>query len=318
MRQSEYRNVPPLRSLKAFEAAARHLSFTKAAKELHVTQAAISYQIKILEERLGVALFKRLNRALILAEDGQRYLPEVRDALDMISAATDKIMHRYGSATLVVSVTPSFAAKWLVPRLWKFQQECPDLNVRISAFEWLVDFEKEEVDLAIRSGHGNWPGLNAYPLLTENVFPVCSPQLRKGEHPLLEPKDLRHQTLLHDDFGREDWRIWLKAANVHDLDPDKGLSFSHTSLMLDAAIRGLGVALGRTPLVAEDLATGRLVKPFEISLPADLAYYVVCPKVTADHAPIRKFREWLLAEAKLEVGSPKQPLGSPVTKPRNT
>ena len=154
-----------------------------------------------------------------------------------------------------------------------------------------------EVDLAVRYGRGKWPGLRADPLLTEDVFPVCSPALLEGRHPLREPADLGHHTLLHDDFSREDWRIWLTAAGVEGIDPGRGLSFSHTSIMLEAAESGQGVALGRTPLVADDLAKGRLVKPFDISLPADYAYYIVCPVESAERPKVVAFREWLLGEA---------------------
>lgn len=289
--------LPPLKALQFFEAAGRHLSFTRAAHELHVTQAAVSHQIKNLEGRLGVQLFRRLNRRLLLTEEGQIYLPAVREALRHIGHATEQLLAMHKTGVLTVSVLPSFASKWLVPRLHKFRERYPDVDVRVSAFEWLVDFGRDEVDLAIRYGRGKWPGLRADPLLTEDVFPVCSPALLEGRHPLRLPRDLRHHTLLHDDFSREDWRIWLTAAGVDDVEPGRGLSFSHTSIMLEAAESGQGVALGRTPLVADDLARGRLVKPFDISLPADYAYYVVCPVEAAERPKIVAFREWLLAEA---------------------
>lgn len=289
--------LPPLKALHVFEVAGRHLSFTRAAEELHVTQAAVSHQVKKLEEQLGVKLFRRLNRRLLLTEEGQIYLPAVREGLRHIGHATDQLLAKHRSGVLTVSVLPSFAAKWLVPRLHKFRDQYPDVDVRVSAFEWPVDFSRDEVDLAIRYGRGKWAGLQADPLLTEDVFPVCSPDLVKGARPLRRPADLRHHTLLHDDYSREDWRIWLKAADVKGVDPRRGLSFSHTSIMLEAAESGQGVALGRTPLVADDLARGRLVKPFDISLPADYAYYVVCPVEAADRPKIVAFREWLLAEA---------------------
>lgn len=289
--------LPPLKALHVFEVAGRHLSFTRAAEELHVTQAAVSHQVKKLEEQLGVKLFRRLNRRLLLTEEGQIYLPAVREALRHIGHATDQLVAKHRSGVLTVSMLPSFAAKWLVPRLHKFRDLYPDVDVRISAFEWPVDFSRDEVDLAIRYGRGKWPGLRADPLLTEEVFPVCSPSLAGSDPPLREPADLRHHTLLHDDFSREDWRIWLTAAGVSNVDPRRGPSFSHTSIMLEAAESGQGVALGRTPLVADDLARGRLIKPFDISLPADYAYYVVCPVEAAERPKIAAFRDWLLAEA---------------------
>lgn len=289
--------LPPLNALRVFEAAGRHLNFTRAAEELHVTQAAVSQQIRNLEERLGTRLFRRQHRRLLLTEEGQIYLPPVREALKHIAQATDRLQSRHMSGVLTVSVLPSFASKWLVPRLHKFRDRHPDVDVRVSAFEWLVDFDRDQVDLAIRYGRGKWPGLRADPLLTEDVFPVCSPLLLDGPRALRRPADLRHHTLLHDDYSREDWRVWLTAAGVEGVDPGRGLSFSHTSIMLEAAENAQGVALGRTPLVADDLDRGRLVKPFRFSLPADYAYYIVCPVETADRPRIRAFREWLLAEA---------------------
>ncbi|MGV6853490.1 MAG: transcriptional regulator GcvA [bacterium] len=297
MDHSDFRKIPPLRALKAFESAARHLSFTQAAKELHVTQAAVSHQIKVLEENLETRLFKRLNRTLLLTDDGQQFLPEVRATLEQLATATLKLRKRKETGSLTVSILPSFAAKWLVPRLWKFQQQYPDLIVRISAFEWLVDFDKEEVDLAIRSGRGVWKGLVAHPLLKEDFFPVCSPKLMQHEPELTSPEDLQHYPLLHDDFFRDDWRIWLSAAGVSHIDPDRGISYSHTSMVLDAAIRGHGIAMGRTPLVDEDLAAGRLVKPFDITLPSDFAYYIVYPESRKDDPKLTAFRDWLLSEA---------------------
>lgn len=289
--------LPPLNALRMFEVAGRHLSFTRAAEELHVTQAAVSQQIKHLEEQLGVRLFRRQHRRLLLTEEGQIYLPAVREALRQIGQATDQLLARHKSGVLTVSVLPSFASKWLVPRLHKFRDRYPDVDVRVSAFEWLVDFSRDEVDLAIRYGRGKWSGLRADPLLSEEVFPVCSPRLLDGPHPLKHPSDLKHHTLLHDDYSPEDWSIWLSAAGVHDVDPSRGLSFSHTSIMLEAAESGQGVALGRTPLVADDLARGRLIKPFGFALPAEYAYYIVGPMETADWPKIAAFREWLLEEA---------------------
>ena len=296
MMQQDFKKIPPLRALKAFEASARLLSFTRAAKELHVTQAAVSLQIKQLEEHLGTRLFKRLNRSLLLTDDGQHLLPDVRKALEILSDATTKIHKRSQQGSLTISLLPSFAAKWLVPRLWKFQQNNSDFVVRISAFEWLVDFDKEDVDLAIRSGRGSWKGLIAHPLLKEDIFPVCSPDLLKQDVKLTKPADLKHFPLLHDDFFRDDWRMWLSAAGVDDVDPDRGISYSHTSMVLDSAARGHGIAMGRTPLVDEDLESGRLIKPFDISLPGDFAYYIVYPESRKDDYKIIAFKDWLLSE----------------------
>ncbi|MFQ5955784.1 MAG: transcriptional regulator GcvA [Kiloniellales bacterium] len=294
------RRLPPLNALRAFEAAARHLSFTRAAQELNVTQAAVSHQVKALEARLGIALFRRLNRALMLTEAGQAYLPAVRDAFDAIAEATRHLeAHRTGGV-LTVTTLISFAAKWLVPRLGRFRAGHPDLDVRLTTSDQLVDFSRDDVDLGIRYGRGQYPGLHAVRFLTEDIFPVCSPALLAGDSPLASPADLRHHTLLHDDM-REDWRMWLLAAGVDGLDPTRGPAFSHSNLVIQAAVEGQGVTLGRGALVAEDLAAGRLVKPFAISLPAEFAYYIVAPEATAGQPKIVAFRDWLLEEARRDA-----------------
>ncbi len=296
------RRLPPLNALRAFEAAARHLSFTRAAEELNVTQAAISHQVKGLEERLGVVLFRRLNRALLLTDAGQSYLPAVRDAFDRIAEATGDLKALDRAGVLTVSVLPSFAAKWLVPRLGGFREAHPDIDVHVAPSDHLVDFARENVDLAMRYGQGNWPGLRADRLMTEEVFPVCSPNLAQGPRRLRSPDDLRHHTLLHDDM-RIDWRMWLLAAGVEGIDTRRGPTFTDSSMVVQAAVAGQGVALGRSALAAADLAAGRLVKPFDISLPAAVAYYVVCPEATAERPKIVAFRDWVIAEAGSEEGA---------------
>lgn len=291
------RRLPPLNALRAFEAAARHLSFTKAADELNVTQAAISHQVKALEERLGMALFRRLNRALLLTDAGQSYLPPLREAFDQMAGATERLRARDARRALTVTTLPSIAAKWLVPRLGRFRHAHPDIDVRIDASLHLTDFARENVDVALRYGRGKWDGMRADRLMTENFFPVCTPALLEGEHRLRKPSDLLHHTLLHDD-SRTDWAMWFLAAGIVGGDPTRGPAFTDSSLVLQAAVDGQGVALGRSALAAADLEAGRLVKPFDISLPAVFAYYLVCPEATADHPKIASFRSWLLAEAK--------------------
>ncbi|MGQ0677880.1 MAG: transcriptional regulator GcvA [Rhodospirillales bacterium] len=294
--------LPPLNALRAFEASARHLSFTRAAAELNVTQAAVSHQIKALEARLGIPLFKRLNRALLLTDAGQAYVPAVREAFEGIMRATDQLLRRDRGGVLTVSVLPSFAAKWLVPRLGRFREAHPEIDVRISTDHHITDFAREDVDMAVRYGQGDYPGLHTVRLMTEDVFPVCSPALLKGRHPLLQPGDLRHHTLLHDDF-RVDWRIWLLAAGVKDMDPDRGPAFTDSSMVVQAAVEGQGVALARSVLAASDLAAGRLVRPFDVSMPARWAYYAVCPLATRDNPKIKAFRDWLMAEADKTKGA---------------
>jgi LysR family glycine cleavage system transcriptional activator len=290
------RRLPPLTGLKSFEAAARHLSFTRAAEELHVTQTAISHQIKALEDRLGVQLFRRLPRGLLLTEEAQRYLPAVRDAFDLIAAATDRLVTVSASGTLTVSVLPSFASKWLVPRLGRFRVACPDIDLRISTSSHLVDFSREDVDVGIRMGRGVYPGLRVDWLFGESLVPVCSPELLAGPQPLRRPDDLRHHALLHED-DYAGWELWLELAGVESIPVQRGPIFTDGAMVVQAAADGQGVALARRQLAAGDLAAGRLVQPFDVSIPQDLAYYLVCPEAGAERPKVRRFRDWLLGEA---------------------
>lgn len=297
------RRLPPLNALRAFEAAARHLSFTRAAAELNVTQTAISHQIRGLEERLGVRLFRRLPRGLLLTEEAQRYLPPIRGAFDQIALATDRLVAAGAGATLTVSVLPSFAAKWLVPRLGRLRAAQPDLDLRISASSQLVDFARDDVDVGIRMGRGIYPGLKVERLFGESLVPVCSPALQGGAHPLRRPEDLRDQVLLHDD-DYAGWELWLGLAGVEGVDARRGPIFTDSGMVVQAAAEGQGVALARRQLAAGDLAAGRLIQPFEVTIPHDLAYYLVCPEATAEQPKIAAFRDWLLAEAAREADRP--------------
>ena len=291
--------LPPLKTMPVFESAARHLSFTRAAEEMHVTQAAISHQIKALEEWLGVSLFRRFNRKLALTEAGTAYLPPVREALETLAAATESLSRGEAEGILTVSVLPSFTVDWLMPRLRRFQQDHPEIEVRIAANDGLADFTSDGVDLAIRYGRGVYPGLHSEWLLSESLFPVCSPRLMQNDQlPLREPGDLKHHALLQD-YTQDDWRKWLMAAGVADVDPTGGLSFSHMNLVLQAAENGQGVAMARGTLAAAALAEGRLVRPFDFVLPVDFAYYVVCPEAEADRPKIKSFSQWLQREAAL-------------------
>ncbi len=293
------RRLPPLNALRAFEAAARHLSFTRAAGELHVTQAAISHQVKALEEHLGRKLFRRLNRALLLTDDGQAYLPSVSRAFTLLNDATSDLLTKHAPGPLTVSALPSFAARWLVPRLGRFRHIRPDIDLRIDPSAALSDFAGGDVDVGIRYGRGKYPGMRADWLMTEDIFPVCSPALLEGPHPLRDPKDLEHQVLLHDD-GHGDWRTWLLAAGVERVDPARGPIFTDSSMLIQAAMAAQGVALARGVLAADELAAGRLVRPFTLSLPTEYAYYLVCPVNTAEQPKITAFRDWLLSEARRE------------------
>ncbi|MEM7023175.1 MAG: transcriptional regulator GcvA [Pseudomonadota bacterium] len=288
--------LPPLNALRTFEAAARHLSFTKAAAELFVTQAAVSHQIKALEEHLGMPLFRRLNRALMLTDEGQALLPYVRDAFDQLSEGVRRLRQGQSSGVLTISVLPSLASAWLIPRLRRFQTRHPDIEVHMTATERLVDFAREPVDAGIRYGRGRWAGLRVKRLLSAEMLPVCSPSLLEGPYPLRTPDDLVHHQLLHVLNALDDWRMWLTAAGVEGVDPDRGLKFDHTALAIQAALNGLGVALGAGPLVERDLAAGRLVEPFDFEMPSDSAYYFVAPESTADQPKIKAFQDWLLEE----------------------
>ncbi len=293
------RRLPPLNALRAFEAAARHLSFTRAAEELHVTQAAISHQVKALEEHLGRKLFRRLNRALLLSDDGQAYLPSVSRAFTLLNEATNDLLTKHAPGPLTVSVLPSFAARWLVPRLGRFRHIRPDIDLRIDPSVELADFAGGDVDVSIRYGRGEYPGMRADWLMTEDIFPVCSAALLERPHALRDPRDLEHEVLLHDD-GHGDWRTWLLAAGVDRVDPARGPIFTDSSMLIEAAMAGQGVALARGVLAADELAAGRLVRPFTLSLPTEYAYYLVCPRDMAEQPKIAAFREWLLGEARRE------------------
>jgi len=290
------RRLPPLNGLKAFEAAARHESFTRAAEELNVTQGAVSHQVKALEENLGLKLFNREPQRLVLTEAGRGYFAVVRDALDRIAAGTDQLLQRQSSGVLTVSMSPNFAAKWLVHRLGRFAEDYPEIDLRVSATLHHVDFAREEVDVAIRHGDGTAPGLDITRLSTEELIPVCSPALLEGPHPIRTPADLAHHTLLHLEH-RRDWAKWFDAAGLRDADLSRGPIFNQASMAVDAAVDGQGVALARTGLATHDLINRRLVRPFDLALPVTYAYWIVCPKATAKLPKITVFRDWLVAEA---------------------
>jgi LysR family glycine cleavage system transcriptional activator len=287
--------LPSLNGLRAFEAAARHLSFTAAAVELNVTQTAISHQIRRLEQELGIALFARRNRALALTPEALDYLPGVRAAFNDLRLATDRLRRRDQNHVLTVSTLASLAAKWLMPRLTAFQEQHPGIDVRITTSRELVDFKSGDVDAAIRYGRGQWPGLRADWLMADQLFPVCSPALLTGDKPLRCPADLAAHTLLTTSAGYEDdWRLWLTAAGLPDnISKLPGLSFDLIFMTVQAAIDGLGVALGRTSYVEADIAKGRLVVPFKITLPDDWGFYLVSPKAAADSPKLAAFRQWL-------------------------
>jgi LysR family glycine cleavage system transcriptional activator len=289
--------LPSLNGLRAFEAAARHLSFTNAAAELNVTQTAISHQIRRLEQELGVRLFIRQNRTLALTPQARDYLPGVRAAFNDLRFATDRLLRNDKDNVLTISTLASLAAKWLLPRLPAFQEAHPGIDVRITTSTALVDFKTGDVDAAIRYGRGHWPGVRADWLMADELFPVCSPALITGSKPLRCPQDLADQTLLHTSAGyNDDWRLWLTAAGLPaDISKRPGLTFDLILVTVQAAIDGLGVAMGRTSYVEGDIAKGRLVVPFKIALPADAGYYLVSPETRADSPKLSAYRKWLAA-----------------------
>ena len=296
-------NVPPLNALRVFEAAARHLSFTKAADELNVTPGAVSQQIKTLEEFIGAKVFRREKRALLLTDEAQASLPVLRDGFDRLEEAGKILMSRADVGRLTVSVAPSLAAKWLVPRLDAFQEIHPEIDVLVSADMDVVDFAVDDVDLAIRYGSGGYTGLVVERLMSETIVPVCSPRLLVGDNPLKSPADLAHHALLHDRSPDKDdsiptWSMWLKAAGVDGVDGKRGLKFNQSSLVIEAAVAGRGVALAKSALALADLEAARLVIPFDLTTPSSFAYYIVHPSSKSGAAPVEAFKSWLLEEAK--------------------
>ena len=292
--------LPPLNALKAFEAAARHESFTRAAEELCVTQGAVSHQVKALEVELAVKLFNRERQQLIITEAGRDYLTVVRDALDRIAFGTERLLQRQNVGVLTVTTSPDFAAKWLVHRLGHFAEAHAGIDLRVSATLHHVDFAREEVDMAVRHGDGNWPGLDTVQLSSEQLFAVCSPKLLSGRRRLGKPADILKFPLIHLD-SRTDWAKWLQAVGISDADVTHGPALNRASMVIDAAINGQGVALARTTLAAWDLINGRLVRPFPESLRISKTYWIICPKVTASLPEIVTFRDWLLAEASQDL-----------------
>jgi LysR family glycine cleavage system transcriptional activator len=304
----------PLNALRAFEAAARHLSFKKAAAELHVTAGAVSHQIKLLEEFLGVALFRRLTRALELTPDAIAMLPRVREGLDSLQSAIDTVRAREETAALTVIAPPNFAARWLVPRLARFTGANPNLELHVASRPAMIDGRENGALLPVadarddapvvmvRFGNGNYPGLHVDEVFSAVYIPVCSPKLMKGPHGLYGPADLRHHTLLHDDTvveegARPSWADFLESVGVRDLDAARGPHFSDASLALEAAIEGMGVALAMKPLVSAEIEAGRLAVPFNVTAPTSYAYYLVTPENAAENDGVASFREWLLEEA---------------------
>jgi LysR family glycine cleavage system transcriptional activator len=291
------RKLPPLTTLRSFEAAARLLSFSRAADELNVTHGAVSRAIRHLEDDLGLPLFTRGTRLVQLTPAGASYAIAVRDTLDRLAAATVAIRDQLSQGVLNVTTLDSFASKWLLPRLYRFRREHPDIDGRLTSSPKLADFVNDGIDIAIRYGRGRYPRLTAELLLREELAPVSSPSLLQGPQPLNRPEDLKYHTLIHDDF-EIDWATWLRSAGVEGVDAHRGPRFESSVHAVQAAVQGEGIVLGRSALIADDLQEGRLVRLFNLSLPSDLAYYVVYPPQSLARPKVRAFRDWLFAEAR--------------------
>lgn len=296
--------LPPLNFIEGFEAAARHLSFTKAAAELFLTQSAVSRQIKALEDQLGVQLFERRTRALSLTPEGEALFQTVADVLRRIEETTQRIQGRAEERTFTVTTTPAFASLWLIPRLVGYTRENPKVDVRISASNELVDLERSGIELAVRYSGPQAAGIK---LFAEEVFPVCSPSLlRDAKRPLATPADLKLHVLLHyADLSRStpalDWSMWLQSVGLPNLEPAGALHFSHYDQIVLAAVNGQGVALGRSPLIRRFIREGTLLAPFDTKFVAARAYYVIASKSSERNTDVKNFVSWLQAEAKQEI-----------------
>ena len=297
----ERRRLPPLNALRAFEAAARHLNFSRAADELAVTPGAVSQQIQNLEDYVGAALFKRTPKGLLLTDAAQTALPALREAFDRLAEAASLLTAAVDGRRLTVTVAPSFAAKWLVPRLGRFEAQHPQVDVWLSAGMEVVDFASGEIDLAIRYGTGRYPGLEVVKLMSETVIPVVSRELLET-NPLSEPADLANHVLLHDgspdaDDSCPDWAMWLAARGIKGVDGTRGPRFNQSSLVIEAAVGGRGVALAKRALAQADLDAGRLIAPMQIETDVDFAYFVVHPKAKGRLPQVKAFVSWVTGEA---------------------
>lgn len=293
------RRIPPLNALRTFEAAARHLSFTKAADELFVTQAAVSHQIKALEDYLSLKLFIRRNRTLLLTEDGQFYFLEIKDIFQNLHDSTQRLLARGTKGAITVATPPSFASQWLVPRISLFSAQEPEIDVRIQAVDFDEGFLTNEIDVAIYYGRGRWSGLICEKLHSEFLTPMCSPALLPS---LLNLSSLSKQTLLHDS-SRDMWRTWLKRFDVKGVNVNQGPVFSHSMMVLQAAALGQGVALGNTVLARPEIQAGRLITPFDERVESKDAFYVVCDEAHDEMGKISAFKNWMLKQVRAESES---------------
>jgi LysR family glycine cleavage system transcriptional activator len=309
---NDFVRMPPLNSLRAFEAAQRHMSFQKAAGELHVTPAALSYQIRQLEEHLEIKLFNRLNRAVELTNAGRLLATGVEESFSVLRRSLTKLSRHKAGNVLVVSAGPAFTSKWFVPRLYRFLARHPNIDLRISSSLVKVDLAMGDVDVALRFGQGKYEGCTSVKLLDECLTPMCAPGLLKGNHPLKQPSDLAGRPLIHDEtqigqFQLLGWKEWLEAAGVsNEVNSVSGPKFDIADNAIDAAIAGAGIVLGRTVLANGDIEAGRLVALFDLKLKAGFAFYAVVAESRANEENIKRFVNWILDEVngKIDTATP--------------
>ena len=295
-----------LNALRAFEASARHQSFSAAATELNVTSAAVGQLVRGLEEWLGVALFHRSASGtirLVPTDIAQRALPDIRAGFERLSLGLARLQEASTSGVLTVTTSPAFAAKWLLPRIDSFQHAHPETDLRLDTSLKLLDFTAHGIDIGVRYGAGSWPGLTAEKLFDEEIYPVCSPEFRRKNGGLRTPSGLKGRTLIHDlsmesSSGFPTWRTWLETAGINDVASNRGLRINNSAAVVQAAIDGHGVALGRSVMVHDDLAAGRLVRLFSrTACPSQLAYYVVYQPECEELPRLSAFRDWLQSES---------------------
>jgi LysR family glycine cleavage system transcriptional activator len=295
---SDLRRLPNLAALRAFEAAARHENFSRAAEEIHVTHGAISHQVRALEEELGVSLFVRYGKRIAITLEGEHFAETIRRALTEIAVAADAFKAGARQKKLTITALPSFAARWLSPRLGHFIEQHPDLEVMLQSSGHLTDFVRESVDIGIRFGRGNYPGLATEKLMDDYYYPVASPRFNSGRLPRT-PEKLAQSTLLRCEG--EPWEPWFRAAGLDLPEPSGGLVFQDSSMLVRAAAEGHGIALARHAIALTELASGELVRVSDIAIECPNSYYVVCPPSALQKPPVRAFRDWLFDEVRKEV-----------------
>lgn len=288
--------LPPLDALRVFEAAARHGSFNAAADELNLTPSAVSHRIRTLEDVLRVRLFERAHRRVVLAPEGTRYAASVADALAILRSATRRLSANSAGGPLAMTLSPAFALRWLLPRLTRFQQRHPEIELRFVSTTDLHDFRSGDLDLAVRYGCGDWPGLEAEWLMALDATAVCTPEVAADGPALDAPADVAHRVRIHVENRPDDWRMWLLAAGVEGVDPTAGPVFESVTVALEAALNHIGMVIADRQILARDLEEGRLVEPFDVHMPATAGYYLVYPPGSADDPRIQAFCRWLQEE----------------------